>query len=1852
MKNKSKLKSVLSALLTMCMLISAAPVTTFAAQSNEYVDPADSWLSSNNRTNELDVNATTTYETSWCPVCDKETTVLTYRVPEYTRSGETAKNHGVWFSDGRNIDGTEVGNLDSGTPGIDAYYTGNHWTKSVCQNCGTINAVDGVDAYNFNKNLYSLNSCDHNFFLDFDNTTYTPYNENYHTTVYKAGKYCQFCKGTKAQASSVREAHNFNEQIDGQIGNNRFYVLQHCDDCNFEKSEYVTAKSVVSSYYGTADGEAHTVTVSDLSDSGVKTLVRYGDSADNCKQTSAPNYTKAGYYTVYYEITYSYSGEDMVENGVSYVWLLNDSASDDESGDDTVIIIPPAHEHDFRYIETVPATCENLGYERWQCSGCGQLEKKNYTPAIGHDHEDIVIREANCMQGGLILSVCKNCGDFYQTTTPTGAHTYKTNVINPTCRNVGYTEHICDICGDNYITDIKPLISHAYESITKKPTCEDKGYTTYTCTMCGSSYVSDYTDPTGHNWDEGHIITSSTCTSEGVTEYHCQNDGCNEKMIKADSATGHTPGKAATCTEPQICEVCQTVLAMPTGHHYHSEVIPPTCTSMGYTTYTCDCGDSYVGDYTDMLDHDYSMTVTVPTCTEHGFTTYSCKNCSEEYISDYTEKLPHEYESVITQPTCTSMGYTTYTCKQCGDTYKADYTDMTEHNYNKEVVEPTCTEHGYAIYTCPDCGKSYIGDYTDCVQHHYVETVIEPTCTEIGYTIFKCEQCGDEYKDNYTDKKPHRYTEEVTLPTCLELGYTTYTCEDCGDTYKGEYVEATGHTVSDWIIDTPATIEAPGQKHIECIVCGAVLQTVEIPQLIDTDNSDEDGNAEVGDYLIILTDKNGKPIFNSEITIDINDNVTIKLPSGRLLDYSDQTTITAIYTDTQSAKSDLQIFIYDTNNNAATGKTDENGQLKVPNSSSSTEDDNGTIGGENEEQTFTYVVTVTDKNGLIIPKCAVAIGESNDIVVKLPDGTVMDNDNRITVTVTDQNGNAQPNINVIVIGMSDFIEKGTTDIDGKVTLPDGNIGYTDQNGRVSVGDFIVLVSDESKNIAGALVTYNEDNTISVELPEGSVIDYDNRVTVTVLKKDGTVVKDMSVTVKDNTEATRTEMTNFKGQIIVPPLNEDEIGDDNTGGDVTTDDGDKEPDDPSTNPDNPTEEPDDPSTDPDNPTEEPDDPSTNPDDPTEEPDDPIEQPIYSYNIKVENNDGAVVGTIVTVDKETGKIKAMLPEGTNILSDNRIVVTVTDKEGTPVKGVLVDVVAKDGTTVSDVTNSDGIATVPPVNTDYTDVNGYSEVDGYIVTVVNEIGAIEKAFVTHNPEIKNEDGSIKTAENISIELPENVKFDYENRITVTVINKADGTAVKDMAVIVSELVKPDSETKTLSGITNKDGKIILPPLSEDVTDDNGDSDVSEETPGKGEDTDGDGVEDKPGEVITTSYKVSVKDTKGIITGSFVEIKDGKVTVTLPEDKTLTTSNQTTVTITDKDDKPVQGVSVTIKDKTTSKTGITNSNGQVTLPVKSSGGGGSSSGGSSGGGGGGGLSSYSSVNVKVVDQDGNNVSVTKSIGTDKVTLTLPTGKNLAKDDNYYTITVTDRNGKAKSDYSVILKDRNNNELTGTTDSNGVLILPAVEHEAYIVGYDDGTFRPDNDMSRAEAAAIFARLISEQKGEKISGKSSFKDVDNNEWYTEYLGYLAKYDIINGYSDGTFKPDNSVTRAEFVAMAVRYYELFNDVTKTGYTVEYVDVEKDYWAYNDVAYAKHIGWLNGYADGTFRGDNNITRAEVVTVVNRATGRTADKEYVNDNFTKLNRFTDVTDNTLWYFFDVNEAANTHKAVINDNGETWIK
>lgn len=1782
MKTKHfSMKSVISMLLAVVLIAGTLPVSVFAAQSNTYVDPADNWLKTNNRTNELDANAVVTSGAQYCHVCKKDTLAISYRVPEYTKSGETALNRGILYSDGTCRDDVSKGNLNDGYPGLDAYYTGSHWTKAICQICGTLNPSDGPGAYCFNKNVYSLNPCDHSFYIDFDNTTYEPYDEHQHTTILKKGEYCQFCKGTYARATTKKESHDLSSTIDGQVGNNRFYLTEKCDECGFTTSEYVAAKSVVSSYYGTADGDAHTVSVSDLSDSGVHTKIRYGTSASDCYMTSAPNYTKAGYYPVYYEISYKYDGETMVENGVSYVWLLEDKKDDDS----TIIVLPEKHEHDYRYLETVAPSCDNLGYERWQCDGCGNLDKRNYTKATGHNYKAITIREATCKQGGLKLNLCDKCGSFYEETTPVGEHKYKTENVQPTCRSVGYTNHICEICGNSYITDMTPIISHSYKRITKEPTCTDKGYTTSTCSMCGLNYVSDYTEPTGHNWDEGHSVTSSTCTVDGVIEYHCTNKNCKEKMIKADSAKRHTSGKAATCTEPQICEVCDTVLELPTGHHYSEKIVAPTCTEMGYTVFECkDCKDTYNGDYTDKIAHDYKKTVTAPSCTAMGYTTYTCKNCDDEFISDYTDKLSHNYKAVITNPTCTEFGYTTYTCGDCGDSYVADYTDKTEHNYNKNVIPPTCTEHGYTIYTCPDCGKEYIGDYTEHKNHNYTKTVIAPTCTEMGYTIFTCD-CGDTYKGDYTDKIAHSYIEDVTAPTCTASGYTVYTCENCGKTYTADYKDMLGHKPSDWIIDETATIKHAGEKHIECLTCDEVLSRAAIPQLVEKDRTDEDGNSKVGDFSILVTNSNGKPIFDSEISIDINDNVTIKLPGGRLLDYEDQTVITAMNTESQQPKSELQIFIYDENNNAATGKTDENGQLKVPNNKTSTGDNSGTVGKDDEDKKNTFVVKVTDKMNVVIPNCDVYIGESNNIVVDLPDGIKPTSDAPVIITVTDQHGEPKMGITVITLGDADYIEKGVTDMFGKITLPTAKDGFTDDTGKVRIDGMYVFVNDEKGAISNAFVKLNEDNTVSVTLPDGTSIDYANRITVTVTDKDGNPLKDISVTVSDKTEKSLTDTTDENGKMVVPPLSED----------MTDSEG--------------------------------------------------KAKVNGYNVLITDEIKPIENAFITIGE--GQINVMLPEGSLIDINNRITATITDSEDKPVKDMTVIFTDKADRTESNVTDENGRATVPPTNIDVTDFNGYGEVSGYIVIIKNADGAIEKANIKHNAEIKNEDGTVKEKENISVELPENIKFDYANRIVITISKKADNTAVKDMTVIVSEKAVDGAETKSLTGTTDKDGIVILPPTSEGVTDKDGKTDISETTPGK--DTDGDGKTDT--EETKTEYNITVEDTKGKIENAFIEIKDGKITVTLPETHTLTTSNQTTVTVNDKDNKAVKGVSVTIKDKTTEKTATTDANGKVTLPVKSSGGGSSSGGGGSRGNGGGYISS-NTTNITVTDKNGKNVSVSKSTDKDgKITLTLPNGTDLTGD-NYYTIKATDNKGNAKADVAIILKDRKNNSANGTTDKNGMLILPASEHKAYIFGYDDGTFRPDNNMSRAEAAAIFARLISEQKGEKISGKSNFNDVSKNEWYSDYIGYLSKYGIIKGYADNTFRPNDNVTRAEFVAMTVRFNSLFNDVKKGSYTVKYTDVATNYWAYSDVAYAKHAGWLNGYADGSFKGDNAITRAEVVTVVNKATGRIADEGYINKNLSLLNKFTDLKNNSHWAFYSICESANTHLANSSNDTETWIK
>lgn len=189
---------------------------------------------------------------------------------------------------------------------MDGYYTGYHWSKAVCETCGTINANMAKTDYGYNVNVYWLYDCAGDFTQKLpESVSYACADSKYHTKTTESSEYCGFCYGTCKQTNSELERHDLERTVTPQLGHQRFAVKDACALCDYEKTQYIAAKSVVASYFGVADGKPHTISVSDLSESGVSTRIRYGTSADTCNLTSAPNYTEKGQYTVYYEITYT-----------------------------------------------------------------------------------------------------------------------------------------------------------------------------------------------------------------------------------------------------------------------------------------------------------------------------------------------------------------------------------------------------------------------------------------------------------------------------------------------------------------------------------------------------------------------------------------------------------------------------------------------------------------------------------------------------------------------------------------------------------------------------------------------------------------------------------------------------------------------------------------------------------------------------------------------------------------------------------------------------------------------------------------------------------------------------------------------------------------------------------------------------------------------------------------------------------------------------------------------------------------------------------------------------------------------------------------------------------------------------------------------------------------------------------------------------------------------------------------------------------------------------------------------------------------------------------------------------------
>ena len=146
-----------------------------------------------------------------------------------------------------------------GTPGQDAYYTGYHWTKAVCEVCGTINSNMGATSYACNKNVYWLYDCAADFFETLpESKTIEQADRNFHRVITTSGEYCAFCYGTYKEESSTLERHHMETAIRPELAHDRFVEISTCTDCGYAETAYTAAKSVVADYFGVVDGQPHT----------------------------------------------------------------------------------------------------------------------------------------------------------------------------------------------------------------------------------------------------------------------------------------------------------------------------------------------------------------------------------------------------------------------------------------------------------------------------------------------------------------------------------------------------------------------------------------------------------------------------------------------------------------------------------------------------------------------------------------------------------------------------------------------------------------------------------------------------------------------------------------------------------------------------------------------------------------------------------------------------------------------------------------------------------------------------------------------------------------------------------------------------------------------------------------------------------------------------------------------------------------------------------------------------------------------------------------------------------------------------------------------------------------------------------------------------------------------------------------------------------------------------------------------------------------------------------------------------------------------------------------------------------
>lgn len=524
------------------------------------------------------------------------------------------------------------------------------------------------------------------------------------------------------------------------------------------------------------------------------TLYYKNKSADSWKSVDMRNTTGSVYKATIaaYEVT---------DEEILYYITATDGANVVYCGtaDEPNVIVP----HYLTRKITKKATCTEDGVITYTCTECNESYTEKI-PATGHKYNDVVT-EASCDKGGYTLHTCANCGDTYKDdfTAPTGHKYTKTTVKQPSCDTDGVSVYTCDTCGDSYSEVIKAK-GHIYASeVTKKANCTDDGVITYTCAICGDKYT-EVIKAKGHNYS-AEVTKKANCTDDEVITYTCAN--CGDKYTEVIKAK---------------------------GHNYSAEVTKKaTCDTDGVKTFTCaDCGDVYT-EKLEALGHTYGISEVVkPTCDNDGYTKFTCSVCGDSY-SKVINATGHKYNDKIVSASCDKGGYTLHTCENCGDIYKDNFTSPLGHDYTSQTVKPACETDGEKTFTCTRCGDTY----TEVIKtkgHVYKRTVVAADCETDGYTLVECMECHDSFKEGYVGAKGHTIvTDKAVAATCTTAGKTEGShCSVCGKVIKAQTeIKGKGHVAGDWITDKAAAVGVKGRKHRSCMVCGAVVESADIPAL-------------------------------------------------------------------------------------------------------------------------------------------------------------------------------------------------------------------------------------------------------------------------------------------------------------------------------------------------------------------------------------------------------------------------------------------------------------------------------------------------------------------------------------------------------------------------------------------------------------------------------------------------------------------------------------------------------------------------------------------------------------------------------------------------------------------------------------------------------------------------------------------------------------------------------------------------------------------------------------------------------------------------------------------------------------